>query len=122
MSTALAGLTLGLHLLTLHSAPGYESQNLGLYGRHAPSGITAGLYRNSEGRASFYLGETFETADRRFALTVGAVTGYRSRSLAPLVVPSMRLGDDDLAVRLSLIPKPPGANAWGLHLSVEREF
>lgn len=122
MSATLAGITLGIHLLTLHSAPGYESQNLGLYGRHTASGITAGLYRNSEGRASVYLGETFETPDRRFALTVGAVTGYRARAVAPLVVPSFRLGFDGSAVRLSLIPKPPGANAWGLHLSIEREF
>lgn len=122
MSAALAGFTIGMHLLTLHSAPGYESQNLGIYGRHAASGITAGLYRNSEGRASVYLGQTFETADRRFALTVGAVGGYRERAAAPLVVPSMRIGGDALAARLSVIPKPPGADAWGLHLSIEREF
>ncbi len=139
--------TLGLHLGTAHSSPTYtvtgpvldrdtlqpigmytqqrryESFNPGLYLR-LDSGATAGFYRNSYGRWSTYAGWTWQTAGDRFALTVGAVTGYPTRSVSPLIVPSVRF---DLAgatsARLSLLPKTPGtAESTGLHLSLERRF
>lgn len=125
----------GLHLLTAHSAPGYETVTSGLYVR-SPDGISAGKYRNSIGRRSFYLGQTFTTDDGRWSLLVGGVTGYKrecetqrwaalnggvntrplcrghaSGKLAPLIVPSLRVGH----VRLALVDfKHPA-----VHLALE---
>lgn len=125
--------TLGLHLLTAHAMPGYEAVTPGIYARHE-SGATFGAYRNSIGRRSAYAGWTFESG--RFALTVGAVSGYERRcrtdrwtepngsistnpvcsghvgdKLGPLLAPSVRIGH----ARLSLVAfKKPA-----VHLSVE---
>lgn len=124
--------TIGLHLLTAHAVPGYEAVTPGVYARHE-SGLTFGAYRNSIGRRSAYAGWTFESG--RFALTVGAVSGYGRRcrvdrfehaggiatvprcsghtggKLGPLLAPSVRIGD----ARLSLVAfKKPA-----IHLSAE---
>lgn len=123
-SHLIEGLVLGLHLASWHSAPSLESVNPGLYVRHE-SGFTAGAFRNSYRRESAYAGWTFETADRRFALTAGAVTGYPARRVLPLLVPSVRLGlTERVAARLAYLPKPPTdfGSSHSLHLSVERQF
>lgn len=114
MSTTATWL-IGLHLLSLHAQPGMETATPGIYARHAPSGTTLGLLRNSEGKASAYAGLTFERGP--VAITLGAVTGYQRAAVLPLVVPSLQLGG---GLRLSLIPNPFGA--WALHLSAERTF
>lgn len=124
MTLATATITLGVHLFSVHTAAGLEPVNPGLYVRHE-SGFTAGAFRNSYRRTSAYAGYTFETADRRFALTVGAVTGYPAKAVLPLAVPSVRfeLGDQ-VAARVAYLPKPPGriGHSHALHLSIEREF
>lgn len=127
MGDLLSGIVLGLHLATAHSAPGFEAATPGIYMR-AGYGFTAGAYRNSYGKGSAYVAWTLETGDflgqRRFALTVGAVTGYPARPVLPLLVPSVRFGlSDDVSLRLAFIPKPPEiGSAYGLSLSIEREF
>lgn len=76
--------TVGAHLYSPHfdvdrDAPEHlqpRDFTPGVYWRSG-SGWTAGVVRNSYSRWSVYGGKTFETADGRFALTVGAVTGYR---------------------------------------------
>lgn len=86
----LNGLVLGVHLLSAHSAPGMNDSNPGLYVRTA-SGFTAGFYENSlsgtdlngnagHRRTSRYVGWTWETAGRGFAITLGAVDGYGNDS------------------------------------------
>ena len=124
------GIIIGLHLATAHfdAAPRSDLRgfNLGIYAR-APGGFTVGAYSNSHARLSVYGGWTFETADRRFAITAGAVSGYRLGApprprILPLVVPSVRLGDDDASLRLSLLPKASKHSAAGLHFSIERKF
>ncbi len=125
-------ITLGLHLMTAHAASGYESVTPGIYIRHE-SGLTAGAYRNSIKRPSLYAGYTFETADKRWALTVGAVTGYEKRcridrfeheggiatvprcsghtgKVGPLIAPSVKLGDARLA--LVAFKRPAIHLAW----------
>jgi hypothetical protein len=113
---------IGLHLISLHARHGYETATPGVYVRMS-TGMTAGLLRNSEGRASTYLGYTWETADRRWALTVGGITGYRSAVVSPLLVPSWRyaLSGNKLAWRVAYIPKPPeaGRGSSALHLALE---
>jgi len=105
---------IGLHLLSAHSAPGYELVTPGIYLQHA-SGATAGLLRNSEGRRGVYAGWTWHAG--RLSLTVGVISGYQARSWTPMLVPSFRL---DHGLRISVIPNPFGASA--LHLSLERSF
>lgn len=148
----------GAHLISLHSSPTYVSAHdnfhdidyrtryewvtPGAYVRMA-NGATAGAYRNSLGKASVYVGWTWQTDDERFALTVGAVTGYRrdftvilnrdwgheprvekrGQALQPLVVPSVRFAlDDRTALRLGYVPAPHKDSAAVVHLSIEKKF
>lgn len=142
----------GLHLVSVHAqdgkaaegSRGWNNNNLGLYGQWA-NGFTAGMYRNSLYRESYYVGWTFGSA---FALTVGLVSGYdkvvrtggdytavRCQSvcrtvnlkevIAPLVVPSVRLPlpaglARNTFVRLSVMKAPQAPAA--LHLSIEWRF
>jgi len=134
------GAVIGAHLVSLHSNPSYitvvdvhgntlqtrqyETITPGAYVRLA-NGATFGAFRNSYGRGSAYAGYTFETADGRFALTVGGITGYHGAAVQPLVVPSMQFGLDALGApgwkaRFALAPKPPRqAAAAALHIAVE---
>ena len=124
MSSLFEGLVIGLHLVSLHTAGDLQPVNPGAYVR-LEGGLTAGAFRNSYDRDSAYVAQTFETGDRRFALTVGAVTGYPARDVLPMVVPSVRVGlAPDLSARVSYLPKPPGSygRTHCLHLSLERAF
>lgn len=80
---------IGLHLLSMHAQPTdgweteYRTSTPGVYVK-APVGVlggdvTAGIFRNSIGRTSVYLGQTWTTADGRWSLLVGGVTGYERR-------------------------------------------
>jgi hypothetical protein len=141
----------GVHLVSYHveksgsSDPGdmgWNNKNPGLYARWG-NGLTVGAYRNSLYRNSAYLGWTFSDAIDRFAITLGAVSGYDKITdgpgdyqavrcdsangcrtvnlksvILPLLVPSVRLGiTERFSARLSLlaVPKQPAA----VHLSVE---
>lgn len=114
-ATAIA---IGLHLGTYHfdRSKEYNEVNLGIYAMC--DGYTAGYYRNSYHRDSFYAGYTWEKGP--FALTAGAVTGYRrgikvgGEYIAPMVMPSVKLGH----VRLTVVP-PVGRVDGGVHFSVE---
>lgn len=157
IATLCQGLTVGLHLVSLHSAPDYVSETNvvgpkvtrqfetltpGVYAR-AESGLTVGAYRNSYGKPSAYLGWTFATDDDRFALTLGAVTGYRRTikenrdpalnrppavqvvgdAVQPLVVPSMRFSlGENTALRVSYVPEPRKGDVSVVHLSIEAGF
>jgi hypothetical protein len=118
------GMTVGAHLATAHlgdhGAPreGWQNVNPGLYVRLA-NGITAGAYWNSERRTSAYAGWTLATSDDRWALTVGAVTGYGG--VKPLLAPSVRIGlTKAVSVRLTLLAAPKASPA--IHVSAERRF
>ena len=117
-------IVIGAHLHTAHFGQGHErmnDNNPGLY--VMADNLTAGIYYNSERATSVYAGYTWATADGRFALTVGGVTGYRQARVMPLVVPSYRHGlVDGYAARVSFLPRPPKGGVGGVHLSVEREF
>ena len=114
---------LGLHLLTVHAASGYEMATVGAYAK-SPGGFTFGIYRNSYARLSAYSAVTFSTEDGNWSITAGVVSGYPAASLMPMLVPSRRFAlNDRTHLRLSLLPKPPqhGQTA-ALHLSIEREL
>lgn len=119
-------LLVGIHLLTGHfasaTASDLESVTPGIYVR-TEAGATAGLYRNSNGKASAYLGWTWTTRDGRFALTAGGVTGYEGAPVYPLLVPSMAFElDQRWKLRLAALPKPHSHGAAGVHLSVEVQW
>jgi hypothetical protein len=120
---AAADTTIGLHIATAHFGADLKAATPGVYIRNE-AGFTAGVYRNSYSRTSTYAGWTWQTEDKRFALTAGAVTGYPAAKLMPLIVPSVRFEvAHGIAARIAFIPKPAKhGRAAGLHLALEREF
>lgn len=115
--------TIGLHLASAHSRPGFENATVGVYLRR-DDGLTLGALRNSYGRLSAYGAWTLQTDDQRFGLTVGAITGYPAARVSVLIAPSVRWElSPGWAARLVLLPKPPQhASAAALHLAIERSF
>lgn len=120
-------LTIGAHLGSWHSEPGYNNTNPGLYLRTAV-GWTVGGYRNSVRRNSTYAGWTGGveiTTSLRAELTLGAITGYPAAAVLPLAAPSLRIGAGNHtsagpALRLTVLPKVhPKQGAHVAHLSAE---
>ena len=108
----------GLHLGSHHfQARDFNNVTPGAYVRWG-SGLTLGHYFNSERRPSLYAGQTFEHGP--FAVTVGAITGYRRAYVLPLVVPSVRIGRvGDVSFRLAYLPKVGRDGSHVLHLMAE---
>lgn len=150
------GVVLGAHLISLHAPAAYDSWvdhhgNVEARTRYETvtpgayvvlgNGATLGAYRNSYGRASVYAGWTFRTEGDRFALTVGAVTGYgrfptspvwpgedgqnyrtyhSGQDVEPLIVPSVRFGlTDSTSLRVGLLARPVKDGAAALHFAIE---
>jgi hypothetical protein len=144
----LSGVVIGLHLVSIH-VPQQEGQrnfNPGIYVRDSETGLTAGTYRNTLGKQTFYVGET--VTFHRFSITFGIATGYQRRTsvvacnpeqslywsrcysttrgaktyLTPVVAPSVRLPQVFGATpRLSFMPGMAGTSNV-FHLSVEGRF
>lgn len=109
----------GAHLASWHVKPGLEAATYGVYARSC-SGATVGALRNSEGRSSVYLAQTWTTRDGHWSLTAGGITGYRSAAINPLVVPSYAMPlSARTALRLSFLPQSNRGGSAALHLSVE---
>lgn len=91
LSAAVASVVIGAHIHTFHfgedrglpavQQPRDSTPGLSL---RTESGLTLGIVRNSFGRTAGYVARTWETSDKRFALTVGAISGYRYRTLYSL--------------------------------------
>jgi hypothetical protein len=114
------GITVGAHLRSWHSQPGYNNDNPGLYIRSA-DGWTAGTYRNSERRQSTYAGRTLSThlgSHVEASLTLGAITGYRRAEVLPLVVPSLRIGSD-IGLRIAYLPPIEKTGSHVVHIAAE---
>jgi hypothetical protein len=120
--------TLGLHIGSRHSTPGYNNSNPGLVYR-TTAGWTAGGYCNSESRSerfpdaprcqvSLYAGRTWQwelAPGIATAVTAGGITGYSRAQVMPLAVPSVLFGGH---VRLLYAPKlaPKGSHVLSLVL------
>ncbi len=106
---------IGLHLLTYHADRNaeYDEVNPGIYTNC--NGYTAGVYHNSEGRQSAYVGYTYSY--KRVAVTTGMVYGYRNGP-APIIIPSVEVWNK---FRLAYIPQAPTAtsNTRAIHLMKE---
>lgn len=104
---------IGIDLGTLHDHPqGLCNLNPGIYWI-TDSGLTAGLVRNSECRLGAWGG--FTRSAWVFSVTVGAVAGYRSAPVLPLLVPSVTVD----RFRITYLPRYTGSQSGGIHLSVE---
>jgi len=115
---------IGVHLWSVHSKPGFDDRNVGLYYRW-PNGVMLGGFNNSYSRFSAYAGWLWRIDDAgRFGVFLGAATGYGSTEermpVAPIFAPTVRWqfkrGPD---VRLSWFVDPRSGAAQVLHLSVE---
>lgn len=106
---------LGLHLLSAHVSPGFETVTPGAYVT-CDNGATFGAYRNSIGRPSLYAGHTWQRG--RFALSAVALTGYPLAPVVPGLIPSVSFGlGAKTSGRLALVLAPRGGSA--VHFSVE---
>ena len=107
--------TFGLHVGSYHDKPGFNNVNPGAYVRFA-NGVTAGFYRNSIDRDSVYVGYTAERfiGPVGFAVTAGAITGYR-HDVLPLLVPSIKFSH----LRLAFIPKAAKGGSGSVHVMLE---
>lgn len=124
----------GLHIASHHwPAKDYQNNdNPGLYVR-LDSGFTAGFYRNTLRRTSFYAGWTWEYGP--FAITAGGITGYKRQcdaqgmcwgssrtAVMPMLAPSVRL-PEVLGVHPRIWYTPRiGSTSSVIHLSIERSF
>ncbi len=115
--------TIGLHLGSVHSEPGFNNVNIGAYYR-ADNGATVGAYCNTESRSAryphakacqiaAYAGYTASAGP--VSLTVGVITGY-TRGTMPMAVPSVEYK----GWRIAYIPRiDPKSGAHVLHLMKE---
>jgi hypothetical protein len=127
----------GLHLRSIHSAPGFNDNNLGASLRWR-CGLTLGALTNSVQRPSAYAGYTFNFAEHEkfsAAVTVGGISGYRTtteysvrgqktqaprKGLEPFVIPSVAYAfRPSTAVRLLYLAKVKAEGASALHLTLE---
>lgn len=118
--------TIGLHISSWHSEPGFNGRNPGAYWR-ADSGLTLGAYCNSQSRSarfldaptckvSTYAGQSFEVGP--VTLTAGIITGYAIGTV-PMVLPSLKLGQ----LRIGFVPKiDPKTGSHVVHAMWETEL
>lgn len=121
------GWILGLHLLSAHLGdldPGAHPRTFtpGIYAV-APSGVTAGAYRNSLDRDTVYLGWTWRTGWNAgpftdVTLTAAAATGYSEAKVVPLLAVAATLGNGPYAPRLLWAPH----RTQPVSLAIERRF
>lgn len=113
---------IGLDLYTIHGTPhGLCNDTVGIY-YVDQSGHGAGLMKNSECHIGAWAAYTAQTNTLTIAhmpvsagVTIGAIAGYRMAPVLPLLVPSIKVG----IVRLSYLPRSPGSQSDGLHISIE---
>lgn len=111
--------TIGLHMVSVHlPARDHNDFNPGVYVVNE-QGYVAGGYYNTQRRASFYLGRSFEVYGTAVSLTIGGVTGYDYGPVTPLVAPSIKWGN----FRITGVPRVGGVtDSAALHLSTEWRF
>ncbi len=117
------GITFGLHLYSLHTAPGFNDHNQGLY-LELRNHITLGHYYNSNYKETTYAGYTYSITNH-IDLTLALFTGYQIYRYAPLIVPTYKFPNvvESFNLRLAFIPKISNViNANVLHAMIERNF
>ena len=118
---------IGLDLYTVHPDGALCNDTTGFYVRHGQ--WAGGVLKNSDcriGAWGAWVAETNSlttgTIKAKAAVMVGAITGYRSADVLPLLVPSVAIGWRSTWLRASYLPKAPGAQSDGWHFSIEYDF
>ncbi|MBK9133371.1 MAG: hypothetical protein IPM15_03180 [Betaproteobacteria bacterium] len=121
------GWILGLHLLSAHLGdldPGAHPRRFtpGIYAV-APSGVTAGAYRNSLDKDTVYLGWTWRSGYHvgpftDVTFTAAAATGYSEAKVVPLLAVAATLGHGPYAPRVLWAPH----RTQPVSLAIERRF
>lgn len=116
-ASAVAG-TVGFHVGSVHfPARDFNNFNPGIYYR-TDSNWQAGVLYNSERHVSFYGAKILQRG--RFALALGAITGYERAKVVPLVAPSFAVIESpEFTARILYLPKVESTGAHALHLVVE---
>lgn len=128
---------IGMHLGSVHidktdwlERQAMTNANFGAYVR-LESGLTAGTYRNTLRKQSFYGGWTWTGPSTKFgglnvspAVTVGVVSGYPGRNLQPLVFPSLEIQpqNSSVSLRIGYLPRTKATQAHVVHIMIERKF
>lgn len=117
----LENLIVGLNLYTVHfdESKGFNNVNPGIYVsyRMPVCDTVLGVYRNSERGASAFAACRFSYGP--FRLDLGAITGYASRPINPLLIPSVAIPlGGKTTFNIGVIPIKNG----GLHFSIEKGF
>ena len=108
--------TVGIHLISAHTAPVQNNANVGAYLRYR--GWVAGGYRTTEDGVAGYAGYVWEPTSY-VAVTLGVVTGYRASTLGPLFAVTV-FGPRVYGVRPALHFVPPvGENPGLVNLGFE---
>jgi hypothetical protein len=118
---------IGLLLHTFHTSPVPCDDTAGVY--LLADGYTAGLFKNSECHPGAWAGWAPETnvltlgpVRAKAGVTVGAIAGYKSRPILPLLLPSIAISLDSQSwLRATFLPKFK-TGAGGVALSVEFTF
>lgn len=133
---------IGLHIGSQHTNDPHglaNNLNPGLYVRF-DNGVTAGFYKNSIHKDTFYAGWTAPEF-YRVSFTFGGASGYRNDgqafNLIPIIVPSIRIftydgdtksfdGDPNkvgtVSFRMTVIPRIYAEGQDIFHFMVERRF
>lgn len=123
--------TVGLHLASIHSDPGFNNVNPGGYlifgdSKDPVSGFTMGSYRNSYKLQSSYIGysKSFPFSDRtQLSLQAGFVSGYKQVSglqWSPMIAPSaiIEVGSG-VSFRVFYLPKSNPKTSHVLSFALE---
>lgn len=122
----------GLHVHSVHMPAKDQdnNENWGAYVR-TDSGLTAGGYRNTMRRNSFYVGQTFDLIGP-VDITLGGITGYKLKDgqgwsrnyIAPLVALSVASPVSIMGAtpRITLVPGHLVKSRTVVHFSTEWRF
>jgi hypothetical protein len=116
MQPAMAETTIGVHIGSWHSEPGFNNRNPGVFINH--NGWTAGTYYNSNRYQSYYAGYTFkQQINDTFSanVTVGAI---KYAQWFPMVLPSLGMRNPLIGgeTYVGLIPKTKFTRSYVVHV------
>lgn len=119
-------LVIGLHLHTHHldRSKGFIDETPGVYAtvdiKNYPCSPSAGIYNNSEGGVSPWIGCTSYFDEKKiFRLTYGVVGGYKGGT-SLLLLPSVSIPlNKQIGVGIGYVPKANKNASDGIHFTIE---
>jgi hypothetical protein len=114
-------LSIGVHLVSVHGAPGFNNTNPGVFvtALVKDEQVVVGTYYNSVRKQTVYAGWTY-SFNAYADVTIGLATGYKY-PVVPLLAPSLKLPFGPMQARITLLPNPQPKES-AIHLSIEYKF